>query len=114
MVIVIGMIAGLIIHLAFNHFGAINFEDMAGEVADSVLSFDSATFFIILLPPIIFNSGYHLHRQLLLRYFTPICLFAFLGTMISMVLIAGMLYGVCALLNFSPTFNELLAFGALM
>lgn len=109
MVIIVGMIAG-----GFFHLVSLNSADMAGEVAESILSFDSSIFFIILLPPIIFNSGYHLHRQLLFRYFTPICLFAFAGTMISMVLIAGMLYGICSVLSFSPSFNELLAFGALM
>jgi len=103
------MIAG-----AFFHFVANYGARMAGEVAESVLSFNTSVFFIVLLPPIIFNSGYHLHRQLLLRYFTPICLFAFLGTMISMGLVAAMLYGVCTLLDFSPSVNELLAFGALM
>lgn len=109
MVIVVGLIAGAFFHLVAN-----NSAEMAGEVAESVLAFDSSVFFIVLLPPIIFNSGYHLHRQLLRRYFTPICLFAFLGTMISMGLVAGMLHGICSLLNFSPTLNELLAFGALM
>lgn len=110
MVILIGLLAGGIAHVVANT------EDyeMAGQVAESVLSFDSTVFFIVLLPPIIFNSGYHLHRGLLLRYFTPICLLAFVGTMVSMVLVAVLLYGVCQVLEFSPTFNELLAFGALM
>jgi NhaP-type Na+/H+ or K+/H+ antiporter len=109
MVIIIGMIAG-----AFFHLVAYKSTEMAGDIAESVLAFDSSIFFIVLLPPIIFNSGYHLHRQLLLRYFTPICLFAFAGTMISMGLVAGMLYGICSVLSFSPSFHELLAFGALM
>ena len=110
MVIIVGMIAGGFCQIVADT----NDADMAGEVAESVLAFDSSVFFIVLLPPIIFNSGYHLNRQLLLRYFTPICLLAFVGTMVSMGLVAGMLYGVCKLINFDPSFNELLAFGALM
>lgn len=111
MVLLVGMVAGMIIELVAKY--AVG--DLAGDVAESVLSFDSSIFFIVFLPPIIFNSGYHLHRQLFYRYFTPICLFAFVGSMTSMVLVAILLHGVCYLLpNFSPTFNELLAFGALM
>lgn len=112
MVLLVGMIAGACMELVLRY--ATN--QMAGDVVESVLAFDSSIFFIVFLPPIIFNSGYHLHRQLLYRYFTPICLLAFCGTMASMVLVASILHVVCSTLlpNFSPTFNELLAFGALM
>lgn len=109
MVLIVGMIAG-----GFAQLVATNNAEMAGDVAESILSFGPSVFFIVLLPPIIFNSGYHLNVQLLWRYFTPICLFAFLGTMVSMFIIAGILHGICTVLSFSPTFNELLAFGALM
>ncbi len=109
MVLSVGLIAGGIAHFVANKNA-----EMVGDVAESILAFGPSVFFIVLLPPIIFNSGYHLNMQLLLRHFTPICLLAFLGTTTSMFLVAGMLYGVCSTLSFSPSFNELLAFGALM
>jgi sodium/hydrogen exchanger 8 len=109
MIIVVGIVSGGFIHLI-----AGDADNMAGDVADSMLSFSPSVFFIILLPPIIFNSGYHLHRQLFFRYISPICLFAFLGTIISMVTVAVILYFTSRYLSFQPSFYELLAFGALI
>lgn len=110
MVIMVGMVAGGIFKLV----AISDHMVVAGDVAEFIMSFDSSIFFIVLLPPVIFSSGYHLHRELFLRFFNPICLFAFGGTMISMSVVAGLLYLVCQGLAFSPTLNELLAFGALM
>ena len=53
------------------------------SVAQSLLSFSPEIFFVALLPPIIFNSGYHLRRELFFRHLAPISLFAVIGTLVS-------------------------------
>ena len=89
------------------------------SVAVSLLSFSPEVFFLVLLPPIIFNSGYHLRKELFFRHLTPICLYAVLGTLISALVIAMLLQLICQHLlkesgGFDPTFTELLTFGALL
>ena len=63
---------------------------------------------------IIFNSGYHVRRDLFFRYMTPICLYACLGTAICTVFVAGLLYSVRGIFSFDVSILELLAFGALI
>ena len=70
-----------------------------------------------LLPPIIFNSGYHIKNELFVRHIIPIFLYSCLGTAISTFVVAGILQ--FALKNgfntdFDPSFAELLTFGALI
>jgi sodium/hydrogen exchanger 8 len=111
MIILVGITAGIFIHLTT---GRPDNESMAGDVADSMLAFSPTVFFVILLPPIIFNSGYHLHRALFFRYMAPICLFACLGTAICTVVVASIMYALAPLIGIQPTFLELMAFGALI
>jgi sodium/hydrogen exchanger 8 len=111
MIILVGITAGILIHLTT---GRPDNESMAGDVADSMLAFSPTVFFVILLPPIIFNSGYHLHRALFFRYMAPICLFACLGTAICTVVVASIMYALAPLIGIQPTFLELMAFGALI
>jgi sodium/hydrogen exchanger 8 len=110
MVIAVGIIAGLIINLSTD---TDNYGE-AGDAAASVLSFSPTVFFVVLLPPIIFNSGYHLHRDLFFRHAVPICLYACVGTTICTFVVAGLLYAVQPMLGFSASFLELAAFGALI
>lgn len=111
MVILVGMVAGAVL----DAFVAMpSNENLADEVAQSLLSFSPTTFFVILLPPIIFNSGYHVRRDLFFRYITPICLYACLGTVICTVAVASILYCAKGIFTFSATFLELMAFGALI
>ena len=100
-----------------------NASSAGGEeewVAVSLLNFSPAVFFLVLLPPIIFNSGYHLRKELFFRHLTPICLFAVVGTLVSALVIALLLQLVCQNVlpkestSFIPTFTELLTFGALL
>jgi NhaP-type Na+/H+ or K+/H+ antiporter len=77
-------------------------------------SFSPTVFFVVLLPPIIFNSGYHLQGDLFFRHITPICIFACLGTVVSSVVVATLLYGLSRFVSFDPSYLELLAFGALV
>jgi len=91
MILLVGMIAGFFVNLfirpeviapadnAENDDGAA-YDD---SVAQSLLSFSPQVFFVALLPPIIFNSGYHLRRELFFRHIAPITLFAVVGTLIS-------------------------------
>ena len=116
MILLVGMVAGFFVSLTVT--GTDPEEDGDdGDVAQSLLSFSPKIFFIALLPPIIFNSGYHLRRELFFRHFTPICLFACLGTLISALTIAMLLklvVGWNLTGSFYPTLTELLTFGALI
>eukprot|EP00536_Pseudo-nitzschia_multiseries_P000827 jgi/Psemu1/179645/e_gw1.10.148.1 len=82
------------------------------------LLFPSKIFFLALLPPILFNSGYQLQRELFYRHFSAIALFSIVGTALSAFGAGGFLW----FLNtkgwlgdaFEPTPMELLTFGALI
>ena len=92
-------------------------DDMEQQLANSLLSFRSKILFMALLPPIIFNSGYQLRRELFYRHIAPILLFAGLGTIVSALSTSFALYGVQQfglLGGFNPTLLELLTFGALI
>ena len=121
MILLVGMIAGFFVNLFVppeQEVVAEN-EDAAAQdsVAQSLLSFSPEVFFIALLPPIIFNSGYHLRRELFFRHIVPIVLFAIIGTTISAFCVTFLLKGVTGLNltgGFDPTLTELLTFGALI
>ncbi len=110
MIIIVGTIAGSIINKFIS-----NGEN--GSVAEGLLSFSPKIFFFILLPPIIFNSGYTLKREVFFRHIMPISLFAVGGTAISTFVVAFTLqvlktFGLFG--DFRPHFTELLTFGALI
>jgi sodium/hydrogen exchanger 8 len=116
MVLLVGIVAGFFLSL-FVDDNIENDDDAAENVAESLLSFSPKIFFLALLPPIIFNSGYHLRREMFLRHLTPICLLAFIGTFVSTLVIAFLLYWVSHAGwtdGFEPTLTELLTFGALI
>jgi len=118
--------AGLtvIIGIIFSFFIAIDnksdeeqIDDDVNPVEETLLGFSSTVFFIALLPPIIFNSGYHLKRSLFFRHLTSITLYACAGTAISTIFVGLMLYAVVSLGwsgDFNPSFSEVLTFGALI
>mmetsp|Transcript_319 Transcript_319/g.840 ORF Transcript_319/g.840 Transcript_319/m.840 type:complete len:678 (+) Transcript_319:143-2176(+) len=127
MVIAIGMGAGYLIHIvlgkrlanaAANNDNANNDDDqqtMDDDLA-ALLSFDPEFFFIFLLPPIIFNTGLRM-GPLFFRHITPIIMFAIVGTAISAIVTAFILYGFVRMGlsgGFEPTLAELLTFGALI
>ncbi len=88
-----------------------------GLLTQTILSFPNKVFFMALLPPILFNSGYQLQRELFYRHIKPITLFAALGTTISGLVTGSTLFGIKQLGwfgDFDPTFLELLTFGALI
>lgn len=87
-------------------------------LAHSLLSFSPNVFFMALLPPIIFNSGYQVRRELFYLHIKPIVLFAGLGTVLCTLVTAFLLYNVSLLgwfgNMFHPSLLELLAFGSLI
>lgn len=125
MVLMIGMFFSLTVRVFFK--GALEEaedvedgqadDDDADHLTDKILSFPNRVFFMALLPPILFNSGYELQRELFYRHFKPIALFSALGTTISGVVTGCTLYGIKLMGwmgNFDPSFLELLTFGALI
>ena len=140
LILLVGMIAGSILHFFVNDSDYAkgpeqqdNYDDDAAYedagVAQSLLSFSPNVFFVALLPPIIFNSGYHLRRELFFRHLLPITLFAVVGTIVSTLCIAFFLHLIVVTRltgngddeeqgpeggPFVPNLAELLTFGALI
>lgn len=89
----------------------------ADQITGGLLSFNSEVFFVFLLPPIIFNSGYHINKITFLRYFQPIALLACLGTAVS-TLVVGFTLNFAVqkgyTQGFEPSLAEMLTFGALI
>ena len=119
MILLVGMIAGFFVNLFVTNNN--NDNNPGGEDEDSVaqglLSFSPQVFFLVLLPPIIFNSGYHLRRELFFRHISPIVLLSVFGTTISALSIACLLQVAVSAGwtdDFDPQFTELLTFGALI
>ena len=127
LILIVGMVAGFCIHLYVARYGSEEEEERdenADEVdeelyrvASNLLSFSPSIFFMALLPPIMFNSGYQLRRELFYRHITPIVTLATVGTMISAFCTGMCLYGISLLGylgDFAPTRLELLTFGSLI
>lgn len=78
-------------------------------------TFQPKFFFLFLLPPIIFDSGFGLNIKAFFRNFVSICVFAFLGTFISALVFGLIIYyagvlGVC----YELPLLEAFLFGALI
>jgi len=58
-----------------------------------VLTFSSEFFFYVLLPPIIFDAGYHFEKKRFFRNFSTILLFAVVGTILSTFIVGFIVYG---------------------
>ncbi len=82
------------------------------------LLFPSKIFFLALLPPILFNSGYQLQRELFYRHLSAIALFSIGGTALSAFGAGCFLWFLSSRGwlgdAFEPTPLELLTFGALI
>jgi sodium/hydrogen exchanger 8 len=125
LVLTVGLITGFFAHNFVQYENDQTYMAGGGEemredmyrVATSLLSFSPNVFFMALLPPILFNSGYQLRRELFYRHIKPIVMFACLGTLLSALTAGFSLYGVLKLGwmgDFNPTLLELLTFGSLI
>lgn len=127
MVLLVGISVSLIVRLFASADSSI-FDTDDGGVAEEdeeeevnifalLFSFPKEVFFLGFLPPILFNSGYELQRELFFRHIKAIVSFAVVGTLISGFSTGFILFGVREmgwLGDFNPATLELLTFGALI
>lgn len=100
----IGMCAGLIFKLCgVDYF-----------LANMTAHF-SGLFVILLLPPIIFESGYNMNKKFFLKNGGTILLYSFLGTFLAMFS-SSVMFWLCGQIGISKgfTWQEAFAFGALI
>uniref|UniRef100_F6SKI3 Sodium/hydrogen exchanger n=1 Tax=Ciona intestinalis TaxID=7719 RepID=F6SKI3_CIOIN len=85
------------------------------------MTFDPELFFNILLPPIIFHAGYSLKKRHFFRNIGSILTFAFIGTVLSALVIGSIMFGFVSWMmvyNTDPSFSfgyvDCLLFGAIV
>lgn len=105
---VVGIIIGAIMNAASTDSGIVR-----GVV--TLVEFDNNLFFIVLLPPIIFHSGLEVKQTTFFRNIGTICGLAFLGTLLSAIVVSSIMYeaGEAGMI-YPTTKTEALTFGALI
>ena len=80
------------------------------------VEFNESIFFFVLLPPILFNSGFHLDRNLFFSQFGGVMGLALIGTLLSSIVVGTGLYflGISGYTSVSLTLQEAIAFAALI
>uniref|UniRef100_A0A7S4L0P4 Sodium/hydrogen exchanger n=1 Tax=Guillardia theta TaxID=55529 RepID=A0A7S4L0P4_GUITH len=100
--IVLGILAGSILTLS-------------GQTLSNLITFDPQTFFIYMLPPIIFESGYSLHKGNFFINFGSILVFAVAGTLISTLVVGLGTYVLGQMkVSYPLTMLDSLTFGSLI
>ena len=80
----VALILGLLAGLAIRHFFLFDFDNTDDKYSVSHwIGFQQDFFFLFLLPPIIFESGFTLNKRQFFKNFGPICTFAVYGTLMS-------------------------------
>jgi sodium/hydrogen exchanger 8 len=116
-VILVGVAAGYLASLSDSKLTNNGISSSDNSINSGLVSFSSNIFFLLILPPIIFNAGYHINRDLFFPLFVPITMLAVIGTTVSCISIATILYFAVDLGltgSFKPSVPELLAFGGLI
>jgi NhaP-type Na+/H+ or K+/H+ antiporter len=110
--IAVGMAVSAVIRLTEVYGTALNNEH---KNVTGFVSFSTTLFFIGLLPPIIFNSGYQIKHHLFFANMGGITSLAFYGTA-SSAFFVGLFLWICGQINFIKqiSFMELLCFGSLI
>lgn len=103
--IIVGLILGCIVRYT-----------KSADSLQKLMVFTPSTFFLYLLPPIIFESGYNMNKTLFFYNIGSISMFVFLGTFINFLCIGGFIYFVSELLRWTYrlTLVEAMLYGALM
>lgn len=105
-VVFLGALIGLIINI-------MDLKNIANWKREEV--FSPTAFFLVLLPPIIFESGYNLHKGNFFQNIGSILLFAIVGTTISALVIGSGIYLLgLADVAYKLNFVESFAFGSLI
>lgn len=101
---------GAIIGFIFKFISHWNIADWTHEE-----TFSPTIFFLVLLPPIIFESGYSMHKGNFFENIGSICVFAIFGTAISAIVMGAGIYSLGRLsLTYELTAKEAFAFGSLV
>ncbi|KAF2364327.1 Na+/H+ exchanger [Trinorchestia longiramus] len=104
------VIVGALIGLVLKILSSQNIADFQKEEA-----FSPTIFFLVFLPPIIFESGYNLHKGNFFQNIGSILVFAILGTIVSALVIGTGVYLLGkADVVYQLTFVESFAFGSLI
>jgi sodium/hydrogen exchanger 8 len=103
----VGMVAGLIVS---------EIPSLRRWLGSEQYDFEQKYFFVMIVPPIIFNSGYNMKLRWYFANFTGTLLFAVLGTLISTFVIATIVYQAneSGVINLGMTFSETVVLGSLL